>query len=82
MPVNTSNLVVVAKAPLPRALGFARERGHLQLLSSADNTCNRAYLAETAEGLQRPMRNVFRRDGGTVRYFWGSELLYAPTEPG
>jgi predicted dithiol-disulfide oxidoreductase (DUF899 family) len=78
------NLAVVAKAPLERVLGFARERGwrHLQLLSSADNTYNHDYLAETAEGLQRPMLNVFHRDGGTVRHSWGSELLYAPPEPG
>jgi predicted dithiol-disulfide oxidoreductase (DUF899 family) len=78
------NLAVVAKAPLPRVLGFARERGwrHLRLLSSADNAYNRDYLAETAEGLQRPMLNVFHRDGDTIRHFWGSELLYAPTGPG
>ena len=29
-----------------------------------------------------PMLNVFRRDGEVVRHFWGSELLYAPTDPG
>ena len=29
-----------------------------------------------------PMLNVFRRDRGTIRHFWGSELLYAPTDPG
>ena len=29
-----------------------------------------------------PILNVFRRDGGTVRHFWGSELLYVPPEPG
>jgi predicted dithiol-disulfide oxidoreductase (DUF899 family) len=28
------------------------------------------------------MLNVFRRDGDTIRHFWGSELFYAPTEPG
>ena len=28
------------------------------------------------------MLNVFERDGDTVRHFWGSELFYAPTEPG
>jgi predicted dithiol-disulfide oxidoreductase (DUF899 family) len=76
------NLAVIAKAPLPRVLAFARERGwrHLQLLSSADSTFNRDYLAETAEGWQRPMLNVFHRDGETIRHFWGSELFYAPTE--
>ena len=28
------------------------------------------------------MLNVFVRDGDTIRHFWGSELLSAPTEPG
>ena len=36
----------------------------------------------TADGDQLPMLNVFHRDGNTVRHFWGSELFYAPTEPG
>jgi predicted dithiol-disulfide oxidoreductase (DUF899 family) len=78
------NLAVVAKAPLPRVVTFAEERGWrgLRLLSSAGNTYNRDYLAETAEGAQRPMLNVFHRDGQTIRHFWGSELFYAPTDPG
>jgi predicted dithiol-disulfide oxidoreductase (DUF899 family) len=78
------NLAVVAKAPLPRVLVFAQERGwrHLRLLSSASNTYNRDYLAETADGSQRPMLNVFHRDGETIRHFWGSELFYAPIDAG
>lgn len=78
------NLVIVAKTPLPRVLTFAEERGwrRLRLVSSAGNTYNRDYLAETAEGSQRPMLNVFHRDGGLIRHFWGSELFYAPTDPG
>ncbi len=78
------NLAVVAKAPLPRILTFAEERGwrRLRLLSSAGNTYNRDYLAETAEGHQRPILNVFHRDDETIRHFWGSELLYAPTDHG
>ena len=78
------NFAVVAKAPLQRILNFGEERGwrHLRLLSSARNTYNRDYLAETAEGHQRPMLNVFHRDGETIRHFWGSELFYAPAEPG
>jgi predicted dithiol-disulfide oxidoreductase (DUF899 family) len=78
------NLAVVAKAPLPRLLAFAEERGwrRLQLLSSAANSYNRDYLAETVEGHQRPMLNVFHRDGETIRHFWGSELFYAPSDAG
>jgi predicted dithiol-disulfide oxidoreductase (DUF899 family) len=78
------NLAVVAKAPLPRVLAFAAERGwpRLPLLSSAANTYNRDYLAETAEGAQRPMPTVFHRDGELIRHFWSSELFYAPWDPG
>jgi predicted dithiol-disulfide oxidoreductase (DUF899 family) len=78
------NFVVVAKAPLARVLTFAEERGwrRLQLLSSAGNTYNRDYLAETETGAQRPMLNVFHHSAGVIRHFWGSELFYAPTDPG
>jgi predicted dithiol-disulfide oxidoreductase (DUF899 family) len=78
------NLAIVAKAALPRILAFAEERGwrRLRLLSSADNSYNRDYLAETAEGDQRPMLNVFHRDGETIRHFWGSELFYAQWDRG
>jgi predicted dithiol-disulfide oxidoreductase (DUF899 family) len=78
------NLAVVAKSSLPRILAFAEERGwrRLRLLSSAGNSYNRDYLGETAEGAQRPMLNVFHRDGETIRHFWGSELLYAPIDSG
>jgi predicted dithiol-disulfide oxidoreductase (DUF899 family) len=78
------NLVVVAKAPLPRVLVFAQERGwrRLRFLSSADNTYNRDYHAETPEGDQRPMLTVFHRDGDQIRHFWSSELFHAPWDPG
>src|SRR5438128_438215 len=78
------NFVVVAKSPLPRILTFAEERGwrRLRLVSSLGNSYNRDYHGETEEGDQRPMLNVFHRDGDTIRHFWGSELFYAPTDPG
>ncbi len=78
------NLVVVAKSPLSRILAFAHERGwrRLRLLSSADNNYNNDYFGENEEGSQEPMLNVFQRDGTTIRHFWGSELMFAPTAPG
>jgi predicted dithiol-disulfide oxidoreductase (DUF899 family) len=78
------NFAVVAKAPLPRLLTWVDERGwqNLRLLSSADNSYNRDYLGETADGSQVPMLNVFHRDGETVRHFWGAELTYGPIDPG
>jgi predicted dithiol-disulfide oxidoreductase (DUF899 family) len=78
------SLAVIAKAPLPRVLAFGRERGwrRLRLLSSAGNSYNADYVAETPEGIQRPMLTVFHRDGDVIRHFWSSELFYAPTDPG
>jgi predicted dithiol-disulfide oxidoreductase (DUF899 family) len=78
------NLAVVAKSPPERLGAFAEERGwrRLRLLSSAGNTYNRDYFGETPAGDQMPMLNVFVREGGTIRHFWGSEILYAPTDPG
>ena len=77
-------LAVVAKAPLPRLVTFAKERAwrRLGVLSSANNTYNRDYYGESAEGAQRPMLNVFRRRRDGILHFWGAELLYAPTDPG
>jgi predicted dithiol-disulfide oxidoreductase (DUF899 family) len=78
------NFAVVAKTPLQRVVAFAQERGwrRLRVLSSATNTYNRDYRSETEDGDQMPMLNVFHRDGDTIRHFWASELLYAPTDPG
>jgi predicted dithiol-disulfide oxidoreductase (DUF899 family) len=78
------NLAVAGKAPIERILTFAAERGwrRLRLLSSAGTTYNRDYLAESPDGEQQPMLNVFHRDGETIRHFWGSELFYAPEDPG
>lgn len=78
------NLAVVAKAPLSRVVTFVNERGwrHLRVLSSANNTYNRDYHGETADGVQRPMLNVFHHDRDGIRHFWGSELLYAASDHG
>ena len=78
------NLAVMAKTRLPRLLAFAEERGwrRLRFLSSANNSYNADYHAETREGAQRPMLTVFHRDGDVIRHFWSSELLYAPSDPG
>lgn len=78
------NVAVVAMSPPERIAAFARRRGwrHLRLLSSAGTTYNRDYLGEDATGAQMPMLNTFVSDGGDVRHFWGTEILYAPCDPG
>jgi predicted dithiol-disulfide oxidoreductase (DUF899 family) len=78
------NLVTVAKSDPDRIRNFARERGwgHLRLLSSRSNAYNRDYHAETPEGEQMPILNVFVRDGDRFHHTWASELMYAPRDEG
>lgn len=70
---------------------------HLSLLSTAGNDYPSHYYGNTAsltpamraergykpdEDWDEPMLNVFRKDGDRVRHFWGSELVFAPDDPG
>jgi predicted dithiol-disulfide oxidoreductase (DUF899 family) len=79
------NVVIVVKAALAGAVAHAGSRGwrHLRFVSSANNSFNRDYHGETTDGAQQlPMLNVFHREGGAIRHVWGSELFFAPAEPG
>ena len=82
--MQRTSLAVVAKSPIARIMEFANRRGwrNLRLLSSADNTYNHDYHAESPEGDQLPALNVFVRRDGAIHHFYSTELLYAPCEPG
>ena len=56
--IQRINLAVVAKSPLPRILGFAKERGwrRLRLLSTAGNTYDRDYFGHST-GLSAAVRD-------------------------
>jgi len=78
------------------AWAHARGWDHLSLLSTAGNSYDADYFGDTSK-LPKEMRkqhhvpdgenwdetifNVFRKKGGAVRHFWGSELGYAPAAP-
>lgn len=76
------NFAVVAKSPVQRIRAFASERGwtHFRILSSAENTYNRDYGGETAEGNQMPALNVFVQKGDKIRHFYNTELLFVESE--
>ena len=78
------NFAVIAKAPIEKFRQHARSRGwqHAQLLSSANNTFNRDYLAEDETGQQWPLAHVFVRRGRKIHHFWSSELWFAQHDPG
>lgn len=73
-----ANFAVVGRSPIARLAAWAQERGwdRLRLLSSANNTYNADYFAETPEGAQLPALNVFRRTPDGIFHFWGAETLY------
>ena len=75
----------------------ARGWNHLRLLSTAGNSYNAHYYGNTAgltpamraergykegENWDEPMLNVFVKDGGKIRHFWGSEMVFGPEDPG
>lgn len=79
------DIVLVARSPIERIRAFTDDRGwtNFRIVSSANNTYNRDYFGETPDGDQMPMMNVFHReDDGTVRHSWGTELMFAPADPG
>jgi predicted dithiol-disulfide oxidoreductase (DUF899 family) len=77
-------IAVVARSPLIRFKAHAQERGwhDTRLLSSAGNSFHPDYHAEDAQGSQRPIMNVFARQGGKIRHVWASELAFAPCDVG
>jgi predicted dithiol-disulfide oxidoreductase (DUF899 family) len=72
------NLVVIAKTSPDRLGTYAQERGwrNLRLLSSRNNTFNRDYHAETPDGGQLPVLNVFSRDENGIYHHWASEMTF------
>ena len=73
------DLAVVAKSPIERFAKIAEDRGWsgIRLLSSAGNSYNADYFAETTDGSQIPAANIFVRRDGEVRHFYNAEQLYA-----
>lgn len=78
------NLAVVAKAPIAKIRAWARARGwiNLRLLSSANNTYNLDYFAETPAGDQLPDINVFTKTESGVHHTYNSELFFVPPGDG
>jgi predicted dithiol-disulfide oxidoreductase (DUF899 family) len=69
---------------------------HLSLLSTAGNTYDADYFGDTSKfskGMRAQHRvpdgnnwdetifNVFKKENGAIRHFWGSEMSFAPPAP-
>jgi predicted dithiol-disulfide oxidoreductase (DUF899 family) len=90
-------VVAKSPLPRILAFAQERGWRRLRLLSTAGNSYDRDYFGDSqglsaavkeqqefkdGEEWDMPMLNVFHRDGGIIRHFWGSEVLYVPPEPG
>jgi predicted dithiol-disulfide oxidoreductase (DUF899 family) len=88
-------IVAKSPLPRLLAFARDRGWTHLVFLSTAGNAYDRDYYGDSlalspAMRLQQdfpdgkewdqPMLNVFKREGQAIRHFWGTEMLYAPTE--
>jgi predicted dithiol-disulfide oxidoreductase (DUF899 family) len=78
------NLAVVARSPIARVHEFTHARGwnRFRVLSSANNTFNRDYHGESADGGQNPLMHVFIKRDGKVRHFYTTEMQFLPSDSG
>lgn len=67
-----------ARSPIERIEKFAHAHNwrNLTFVSSANNTYNLDYHAETDDGDQLPMINVFVRRDGRIHHFYNTELIF------
>jgi predicted dithiol-disulfide oxidoreductase (DUF899 family) len=68
--------VAIAKAPADRINAWARERGWSQiaLVSGADSPYQADYRCQgDSDDMQWPVMHVFRKQGGRIYHFWGTE---------
>lgn len=78
------NFIAVAKAQPEKINKWAEGRDwkNLRILSSNKNSYNLDYFGEDKKENQQPMLNVFRKTPEGIFHFYGTELMFAPTEPG
>ncbi len=78
------NFAVVAKSPIQRIREWASIRGwhNLQLLSSEKNNYNADYFAQTNDGSQMPILNIFVKKDDGIYHTYGTELLFTASEEG
>src|ERR1043165_9975867 len=69
-------MAVVALSPIERQVAFKVERGwtNLPLYADVNGNFSRDYHAVMDDGTDTAAINVFTRQDGVIRHFWGAEL--------
>jgi len=69
--------VAIAKAPADRINAWASQRGwsQIELVSGFESPYQADYKCQgDSDDMQWPVMHVFRREGGDIFHFWGTEL--------
>lgn len=76
------DLAIVSAATTQQLRDLSDQRGWhaLRLLSAGGTTYQADYNAQTDDGAQLPMMNVFRKTEQGVEHFWGSEGFFADVD--
>jgi len=77
-------LAVIARSPIERLVAFKKERGWhgLKLYSDTSQEFSHDYHAITPDGGDTAAFNVFTRQDGKIRHFWGGEMGFEQADPG
>lgn len=69
-------VAVLGRSPVSRQLAFARERGwrNLKFYQTVGDDFARDYRGLAENGDEWPAFDVWAKEGGKVRHFWGSEM--------
>ena len=69
-------VAVIGRSPVERQLAFARERGwrNLPFYATVGDDFPRDYRGLAPDGSEWPAFDVWVKQDGVVRHFWGSEL--------
>ena len=75
---------VIGRSPIERQIAFKLERGwrNLHLYQVVGDQFAFDYGGLTHDGMEIPALNVFERDGGAVRHFYGGEMAGTTADPG
>ncbi|KIC38466.1 hypothetical protein RA27_18605 [Ruegeria sp. ANG-R] len=76
------SVAVVAQNTPEKLLALKQAMGwtSLPIYSALGTGYQSDYLAESADGSQLPILNVFQRNATDIHHFWSSEMFFEPSE--
>ena len=77
-------VAVLGRSPIERQLAVKQARGwrHLPFYTTVGDDFARDYRGLAPDGEEWPAFDVWVRDGGQIRHFWGAEMSGETADPG